>query len=113
MLLLISPIVNSQEVTCSELREFIEEKGWNDSSLNSYTLESSWLYKVTKYRYNFKNYIIAEIKTDEYSSTTRTYIFCDIPDYNWSGFKQGYYEDEDSYGKRFHKYIMDYQCNCN
>ncbi|MFT5891325.1 MAG: hypothetical protein ACI9Y7_001426 [Dokdonia sp.] len=53
LLILISPIANSQEVTCSELKGFIVEKGWKDSAISSYNLESSWLYEVTKYTYNF------------------------------------------------------------
>lgn len=112
LIFFVSISIQAQQVTCDDLQEFIEANAWEDSSLSSYILESSWLYKVTKYSYKYKNYIIAEIKIDEYSYRTRSYIFCNIPDNNWTGFKVGYYDDDESYGKRFHKYIMDYQCNC-
>ena len=56
---------------------------------------------------------IAEIKANEYSYSTKSYIFCGIPYSNWSNFKNGYnYSDSRTYGERFHAYIIDYQCSC-
>ncbi|WP_350289825.1 hypothetical protein [uncultured Croceitalea sp.] len=104
--------VNAQEVSCDELQKFIEQKAYQKNSLHSYILNSSWLYKVTAYDYDFKIYVVAEIKESEYSYSTRTYIFCGIPSQNWSNFVYGGYGDSDSYGERFHKYILNYTCNC-
>lgn len=103
----------SQEVSCEDLKNFIEKNGMYQYSLSSYTLNSSWLYKVTCYSYDMKYYVIAEIKANEYSYSTKSYIFCGIPYSNWSNFKNGYnYSDSRTYGERFHAYIIDYQCNC-
>ena len=103
----------AQEVSCEDLKNFIEEKGMYQYSLSNITLKSSWLYKVTCYSYDMKYYVIAEIKANEYSYTTKSYIFCGIPYSNWSNFKNGYnYSDSRTYGERFHAYIIDYQCNC-
>lgn len=102
----------SQEVSCNDLLKFIQDNGYYKTSISSYTLNSSWLYKVTAYNYDYKIYVIAEIKENEYSYSTNTYIFCGIPLQNWSNFQYGGYGDSNSYGERFHKYIFDYKCNC-
>lgn len=104
--------LSSQEVACSDLVDFIEQNGWRSSSVSSYEMNSSWLHRVTMYTYDFKNYVVAEIKESEYSYRTRKYIFCDVPSYNWSSFRFGGYGDTASYGERFHKYIFDYKCYC-
>ena len=102
----------SQEVSCNDLLSFIKENGYSKGSLSSYTLDSEWLYEVKAYSYDYKIYVVAKIKTSEYSYSTNTYIFCGIPSYNWSNFQFGGYGDSNSYGERFHKYIIDYKCNC-
>ena len=105
--------VKSQEISCEKLKNFIEKGGRYVSSLSSYTLNSSWLYKVTCYSYEMNYYVIAEIKKSEYSYQTKSYVFCGIPYSNWSNFKNGYnFSDKRTYGERFHDYIIDYQCNC-
>jgi hypothetical protein len=104
----------SQEVSCEDLKNFIEKKGRYYASLSSVVLNSSWLNKVTCYTYEGKNYVVAEIRKNEYSYTTKSYIFCGIPNTNWFGFYHGndYVDIRKTYGERFHKYIIDYQCNC-
>ncbi|MFH7015478.1 hypothetical protein [Flavobacterium sp. FlaQc-47] len=101
-----------QEVSCTDLLNFIIQNGYLKSTVGSYTLDSSWLYKVTAYEYEYKTYVIAEIKKSEYSYQTSTYIFCGIPNMNWSNFQYGGYSDSNSYGERFHKYIINYKCIC-
>jgi hypothetical protein len=108
-----SSLSYSQEVKCNDLLDYIVEKGYKKTTLQSYILNSSWLYKVTAYSYDYKIYVVAEIKENEYSYKTNTYIFCGIPSMNWQNFQYGGYGDPTSYGERFHKYILDYQCNCN
>jgi len=112
LILLYVHIGSAQEVSCENLLEFIESEGYRKGSLSSYTLNSSWLYKVTAYEYDYRIYVVAEIKRNEYSFSTNTYIFCGIPSQNWSNFRYGSYGDSNSYGERFHKYIIDYVCNC-
>jgi len=102
----------SQDVSCEDLMNFVKSKGSYVSSMPSYIMDSEWLYEVTAYRYESKYYVIAKIKKDKYSYQTKSYIFCGIPYTNWSNFQYGSYNDSKSYGERFHKYIMDYQCNC-
>ena len=103
----------SQTVSCNALLSFIKQNGSKKASLPSYMMNSSWLYEVTAYSYEYKIYVVAEIKKSEYSYSTSTYIFCGIPSSNWSNFQYGSYGDSGSYGERFHKYIMDYRCDCN
>lgn len=103
----------SQKVDCNDLLDYITAKGYEQTSLSSFILKSSWLSKVTAYSYEYKTYVVAEIKENEYSFTTKTYIFCGIPNANWHNFQFGSYPDSNSYGERFHKYIIDYQCDCD
>lgn len=102
----------SQKISCQSLYDFIIENGYKKSSVSNYIMESSWLHKVTAYEYDYKLYVIAEIKESEYSYKTNLYIFCGIPNMNWYNFQYGSYGDSNSYGERFHKYIFDYKCNC-
>ena len=102
----------SQNASCEDLMNFVKKEGRYQSSIGPYNLDSDWLYEVTAYSYENKYYVIAKIKKDKNSYTTKSYIFCGIPYSNWSNFKVGSYSDPKSYGERFHKYIMDYQCNC-
>ncbi|WP_420578490.1 hypothetical protein [Ekhidna sp.] len=103
---------SSTLVTCNDLLDFIKNEGYLKATILSYTLDSEWLYKVTAYTYDYDIYVVAEIKTNEYSYKTNKYIFCNIPNGNWTNFRYGSYGDSDSYGERFHKYIMDNKCNC-
>jgi len=113
LMFLCSKAVYSQTVACNDLLDFIVEKGYKQATLQNYILSSSWLYKVTAYSYEYKIYVVAEIKENEYSYQVKTYIFCGIPNMNWQNFQYGRYGDPASYGERFHKYIIDYQCKCN
>ncbi|MEO9484699.1 MAG: hypothetical protein ABJG47_14670 [Ekhidna sp.] len=103
---------SSSLVTCNDLLDFIKEEGYVKATMSSYVLDSKWLYKVTAYSYDYDIYVVAEIKKNEYSYQTNTYIFCDVPDSNWRNFRYGGYGDSDSYGERFHKYIMNNKCEC-
>ena len=105
--------LSAQSVSCEELLNYIETKGMYNSSVSSYTLDSSWLTKVTLYSYEMNYFVVANIKANEYSYTSKPYIFCGIPYSNWLRFYSGGYGDTDSYGERFHKYIFDYKCDCN
>ncbi len=113
MLFGINPKCKAQQINCDNLISFIKVNGYSKNSISSYILNSSWLYKVTAYSYEYKIFVIAEIKRNEYSYSTDSYIFCGIPANNWTNFKYGGYYDSDSYGERFHKYIINYRCNCN
>lgn len=101
-----------QKINCDDLKDFIETKGYSKEIFYSYSLNSSWLYKVKAYSYDYKIYVIAEIKENEYSYSTKNYVFCGIPQQNWTNFQFKSYGDSGSYGERFHKYIIDYKCNC-
>lgn len=103
----------SQDVTCDELLTFVHEKGYLKSTLMNYTLNSTWLYEVKAYSYDNVIFVEAKIKKNEYSIETNTYIFCGIPSLNWSNFQYSSYNDNNStYGERFHKYIINYECDC-
>lgn len=102
-------LLSAQDVSCSELVQFIEQEGWEKGSLNSFQLDSEWLYSVTAYSYDYKTFVVAEIKQ---GWSTNTYIFCGVPDSNWNNFSAWSISGDVSYGERFHRYIMDYTCNC-
>jgi hypothetical protein len=99
--------------SCDDLLNYIIENGYSKGTLSNYTLDSEWLKEVKAYSYDYKIYVVAKIKKNEYSYQTNTYIFCGISSTNWSNFKNGSYGDSESYGERFHKYIFDFKCDCN
>jgi hypothetical protein len=103
----------SQNVGCNDLADYIVQNGVLHASLGNYTLNSSWLYEVKAYMYDYKIFVIAKIKKSEYDYRTSSYIFCSIPSQNWINFEYGGPGDSESYGERFHQYIMNYTCNCN
>jgi hypothetical protein len=112
--IIITTSVFSQDVTCDELTSYVKTEGYRKGSVYSYQLyESSWLKSVECYQYDNVLFVIAEIKKDQYSYTTNKYIFCGIPKANWDSFYWGYNDSGKTYGERFHKYIIDYTCNCN
>jgi hypothetical protein len=112
-------ISNSSTLTtnltdCDELIEAVESRAYHYSSIPSYTLyDSSWLKSVEAYEYDGNLFIIAEIKRDSYGFSAEKYIFCGISKSNWGAFKSGLYDSNKTIGERFHKYIIDYTCNCN
>ncbi len=115
-LILIGPItsITAQQVDCDDLMDFVKQEGYYYAQVSSVSLiESTWLKEVKAYKYDYKIYVIAKIKTDEWGFNTKNYIFCSVPQSNWNNFSSIYSFDNLSYGERFHKYIMDYQCNCN
>lgn len=103
----------SQKVDCDDLFNFVIQNGYKKATIPGYLMDSEWLSKVTAYTYEYKIYVVAEIKENQYSYKTTSYIFCNVPSTNWMSFQVGGYGDSNSYGERFHKYIMDYKCNCN
>lgn len=103
----------AQEVSCEDLKNFIESKGTQQVEVYSLTLNSSWLQNVKLYKYDNKYYVIAAIKKNKYDIyNTKSYIFCNIPYSNWTSFHTFDLYGESTYGERFHKYIKDYICNC-
>ena len=76
----------AQEVSCEDLKNFIEKEGRYYSSVSSITLNSSWLYKVTCYSYDMKYYVVAEIKKSEYSYQTKSYVFINFYLRTWNHF---------------------------
>ena len=102
--------LNAQSVKCEDLMQFLVTYGEEDE-IPSYYLNSSWLYGVTAYTYNDVIYVVAEIKANEYSYNTNKYIFCGISTLDWMLFQLGDSETF-SFGERFHKYIINYKCNC-
>jgi len=101
-------------VKCEEIKEFIEEEGYKIGELSSFQLiESSWLKSVLAYEFENKVYVIAEIKTNDYSFQSQKYVFCGIPYSNWKNFYNRFYDNSLSYGEKFHKYIIRYKCDCD
>jgi hypothetical protein len=64
-----NPYVYTQKrtVSCQDLFNYIVENGNKKATLESYVMQSSLLYKITAYEYDYKTYVVAEIKENEYS----------------------------------------------
>jgi len=104
--------LKAQNYSCDEVMKFIRSNGYKKGSVSTFALlNSSWLKEVNAYTYENEIYVIAKIKTSEYSFSGKEYIFCGVPSSNWNSFSGLSFSDE-TYGEKFHKYIIDYTCNC-
>lgn len=109
-LLSISTISNPYS-TCEELIQYTKNEGTHYGSIGPIALmNSEWLRAVEAYKVENSIVVIASIRKDG-SYFSKDYIFCAVPESNWRSFSSIY--GNDSYGERFHEYIMNYQCNCN
>ncbi len=112
--LLFSTSLFSQTVSCEELITYVKKNGDEKATVNSWQLiNSSWLKQVQAWEINNTIVVIASIKKDEYSILAKDYIFCEIPSRNWDNFYNSWNDVGKTYGEKFHKYILDYACNCN
>ena len=103
--------INIPQTTCEELIRYTKSEGSRFGSVGALSLmNSEWLKNVEAYKVDDVLVVIAAIKTES-SYFSKDYIFCNVPEYNWHLFSS--YFGTESYGERFHKYIMDYQCSCN
>lgn len=106
--------VGAQEVSCSDLMEYVQQNGFRKGTINSYQLfNSSWLKEVEAYSIENVIVVIAEIKRDEWGINTKKYVFCGIPSSNWNAFYTGLYDTNTTFGERFRKYIFEYKCDCD
>jgi hypothetical protein len=104
----------SQNMSCEELMDYVEDEGYSEGTVGAFSLimESSWLKEVKGYSVEGNIVIIAEIKTDDFGLSSKKYAFCGVPSSSWRSFKGTFTDSDMSYGEKFHKYIMDYKCNC-
>jgi hypothetical protein len=99
----------SQEVSCNALMDYVEKNDSYPQTVNCFN--SSLLVKVKRYEVGGATVVVAYIKKNEYDFRGKPYIFCGISSYTWTKFtSDGTYN---SWGKAFHKYIMDNKCNCS
>lgn len=107
--LITAVMFSAQNVSCAELVRYAK-------STDSYPdvvrpISSSMIAKAEYYRVNGGGLVVAYLKSNDYDTSGRPYIFCGISSARWSKFKsEGMYG---SWGKAFHAYIRDYTCNCN
>ncbi len=115
-LLLGSHHLTGQEINCEELLEYVEEHGdfYDRVDITDLLLEddSGWIKQVTSYEIDDVIVVIAEFNRDKYGIKTDKYVYCGIPDENWRAFANKFNKPKISYGKKFHKYIINYKCNC-
>tara|TARA_R110000744_G_scaffold377476_1_gene492514 strand:+ start:675 stop:1028 length:354 start_codon:yes stop_codon:yes gene_type:complete len=97
-----------QSVSCQKLLEDVVQNHYS----MSYTQcpGSSWLIKVEYYKWKNTGFVVAYMKNNNGSSGI-PYIFCEVPENNWTKFKKDA-GLSGSWGKSFHKNIMDWKCNC-
>lgn len=109
-LLISSFSLNAQEtVDCNTLMEFVKENCSLQDQVSCYN--SSMLESVQSYNWEGTIVVIANIKSNKYDIYGKPYIFCDVPISNWTYFRNT--SSNESWGKAFHEYIMDYKCDCN
>lgn len=102
---------HAQNVSCEQLVRTVEsETTFYDDILWVNLISSEFLEEVKAYQYKDALFVIAKFKREPTAIFSKKYVFCGVPSSNWNAFKNGI---GDSYGERFHKYIMDYLCNCN
>ena len=106
-------ISNAQEVSCPELMKYVKSKGFlKDFVVPAVTAHnSSWLIRITAYNIENTIAVIAKMKTNDYGGS-KEYVYCGIPQNNWFNFTSIMTSSDNSYGKRFHKYINPYKCDC-
>jgi hypothetical protein len=103
----------SQQYSCEEILSYVKSNGYKKSSPSSWYLKSSWLKNVTAYELDDMIFVVADIKKDDWGYSSKEYIFCGVPSRNWDNFYSiTAILSEDSYGEKFHKYIIDYVCDC-
>lgn len=100
---------SKQKPSCNDLVTYAKNN--YDSKDSPTIITSSMLAKVEGYKINGSYFVIAYIKQNDYDFYGTPYIYCGISDERWSAFKNGGLYG--SWGKSFHKYIMDYTCDCN
>ena len=105
----------SQQYKCSEIIQYAKTESYSNDKISSYKLsDSSWLKSVQAYHLTDNSTIIvAELKSDNYSNSTRKYVFCGVSFDNWVAFSSGAFDYGKTYGERFHKYIFKNKCDCN
>lgn len=105
--------IKGQTMRCGDLLDFVVRNGHYKGEVSSLALiNSTWLKSVTAYRYKNSIFVVAAISTDKYRFSSKKYIFCGIPTRNWESFADGLVDFDLSYGEKFHKYIMEYKCDC-
>ncbi len=107
--------VEGQTTSCSQLIEYVYKNGTSKDVIdNGLQINSEWLKKVEAFSIENKIVVIAEMYTDKSHYSTKKYIYCDVPPFNWDSF----YNSRmlilnTTLGERFHQYVVDYKCNCN
>lgn len=106
--------IQAQNTTsCNELINYVRANGTKKGEIKeSEIYNSSWLKKVEGYSIDGNMVVVAKISSKGNNISSKEYIFCGIPSLNWDFFYGGRYQVGLSLGEKFHKYIFDYQCNC-
>ena len=108
LFLMLSLTSFSQEVRCNDLLDYVKSEDSYPQTVSCFN--SSMLVKVERYEADGVGVVVAYIKENDYDFSGKPNIFCGISSYAWTNFtSDGVY---DSWGKAFHKYIMDNKCNC-
>lgn len=102
----------AQDISCEKLMSYVKLHGYYKGRVDPWmTNSSSWIWSVSAYSIENKIAVVATLKTNNYGGK-KDYVFCGIPEKNWYNFTSIMISSNSSYGKRFHKYIMPYKCDC-
>ena len=97
----------SQSMSCQEVFDIVTSK--YDRKESTTCFGSTMLVKVDYYTLDNNGFVVAYIKSNDYDFSGKPYIFCGISSMTWINFKV---YGMNGWGEAFHKYIMDYKCNC-
>lgn len=101
--------INAQDISCSELLDIVTSK--YDSKKTAHCYTSTMLIKVNYYKLDGHGFVVAYIKKNDYDFRGTPYVFCGITNSKWNSFTfDATYGG--SWGKSFHKNIIDNTCNC-
>ena len=108
-----SNLESTNKIHCEDLIAYATVNGKKIGSVSSLSLiNSSWLKEVEAYNFEDNILVVATIKTETWQLQGKKYIFCGIPKENWEVFYNSYYDIGKTYGEKFHKYIIEYECDC-
>jgi hypothetical protein len=121
--------VASQNISCTELLNYVEKEGYRFPINRKPSILSKWLGDVTAfsmveedpslYKVSdiFNHYdsdgvyvIVAQFYSDDLRTKSK-YVFCNVPISDWDTFDRSLYLSQ-SRNEMFNKYIMKYRCNC-
>ena len=95
----------SQNNNCENISNLVSEKGTEVFKDEVFVGGARFLEKVEFKILNNKYYALVK-----FDNNYKVYVYCELPKSSLDSFKNDRYIDK---GKRYHKYIKPFKCDCN